>query len=941
MDERNPEPLKETMLLLQEAVICLSGGLFKPNISFGRLLLEFKNAMTSHSVSVWHARPFETVVAEMRASLDGLSEVEVEARRAAYGWNVLPEPPRPSAWKRFFRQFDNVLIYILLGSAVIAALLDHWVDVGVIVGVVLVNALIGYIQEGKAEEALEAVRRLLSPLARVWRGGHLIEVPARELVPGDIVVIEAGDRVPADLRLLRVKELRIDESALTGESVPITKTVEPLPEASSLSDRTNMAWAGTLVTYGQGVGIVVATGSSTEVGRITSLLTETSSVETPLLRKLNQFGRYLVVFILAMVGLVFVAGLFQGYTMAEMFMVAIAIAVAAIPEGLPAIITITLAIGVQIMARRRAIVRRLPAIEALGAVTVICSDKTGTFTKNEMTVRAIITAQRRYEVTGAGYAPEGHIQCEGKPVSPESDPDLLWLLRVGLLCNEAQLLHKDGQWILRGDPTEGALLPLAHKAGLDPQVIRRDFPRIDLLPFASEKQYMATLHQESSGRRVILLKGAPERVFALSGVGAYEEKLEFWRQAVRSLAGKGMRVLAFALREVSNQYEALSGVDIEAGGFQLLGVAGMIDPPRPEAIEAVRACHEASIQVKMITGDHPDTALAIAQQLGLKQVHTVVTGTEIAQTAPNKLTTLVRNHDVFARVSPEHKYRLVEAFQQAHEIVAMTGDGVNDAPALQKADVGIAMGQSGTEAAKEAADIVLTDDNFATIAAAIYQGRTIYDNILKAILFILPTNFAEAAIPVAAIALNLPDLPMLPVHILWVNMVTAVTLAISLAFESPEEAVMKRPPRPPNEPILSPFLLWRIAFVGTLVTIACLYLFLQLKSELLPIETARTATTNLLVMGEVFYLLNARQLTAFALNPRYLWANPYSWLSIGVLIMLQMAFTYASPLQTLLSTASISLREWGWILSWGAILFGVVEIEKFFWRRRIDARRKY
>ena len=895
--------------------------------------------MTSPT-SVWHARPVETVLAELKTSLSGLSEAEVEARRAVYGWNVLPQPPRPSAWKRFLRQLNNVLIYALLGSAVIAAILKHWIDVGVIIGVVFVNALIGYIQEGKAEEALEAVRRLLSPVARVRRAGRLIEVPAQDLVPGDIVVIEAGDRIPADLRLLHVKELRIDESALTGESAPISKSIGPLPESTSLHDRTNMAWAGTLVTYGQGIGVVVATGTSTEVGRITNLLTETASLETPLLRKINRFGHYLVAFILALAGIAFLLGLLRGYSLTEMFMVAVAIAVAAIPEGLPAIITITLAIGVQVMARRRAIVRRLPAVEALGSVTVICSDKTGTFTKNEMTVQAVTTAQRLYEVTGVGYAPEGCIEHEGKPITPEEDPDLLWLLRVGLLCNEAQLIQKDGQWIIQGDPTEGALLPLALKAGLDPQKVSREYPRIDLLPFASEKQYMASLHQDPSGQRVILLKGAPERLFALSGISTEEKRLESWRQAVRSMAGKGMRVLAFAMRAVPDQHEVLCDADIEAGGFQLLGIAGMIDPPRSEAIEAVQSCYEAGIQVKMITGDHPDTALAIAQQLSLKQVHKVITGDQIAQTPPNELIPLAEAHDVFARVSPEHKYWLVEAFKQAGEIVAMTGDGVNDAPALQKADVGIAMGQSGTEAAKEAADIVLTDDNFATIAAAIYQGRTIYDNILKAILFILPTNFAEAAIPMAAIALDLPELPMLPVHILWVNMVTAVTLAISLAFEPPEEAVMKRPPRPPNEPILSPFLLWRIVFVGTFMTVACVHLFLRLKSELLPIETARTATTNLLVMGELFYLLNARQLTAFALNPKYLLANPYSWISIGVLIGFQIVFTYASPFQTLLSTTSISLKEWGGILLWGAVLFGVVEIEKFFWRRYMAARSK-
>ncbi len=879
----------------------------------------------------WYTLSIQETLEKLNTSLGGLPIEEVQRRREQYGLNALPRPPRPSAWKRFLRQFHNALIYVLLISAVITAFLGHWVDAGVILGVVVVNALIGFVQEGRAEEALEAIRNLLSPRAKVRRQGRLLEVPAEELVPGDLVIVESGDRIPADLRLLQVKNLRIDESALTGESVPVSKGIDPLPEEVPLSDRTNMAWAGTLVTYGQGLGVVAATGSQTEVGRITTLLSETTTIETPLLRKIAQFGRSLVVFILILSGISFAVGLLRGYSLSEIFLASVAIAVAAIPEGLPAIVTITLAIGVQVMARRRAIVRKLPAVEALGSVTVICSDKTGTFTQNEMTVQAVITPQHRYDVTGSGYAPEGTLLLEGEPAPIAEDESLEWLLRVGLLCNEAELEQKGDQWVLTGDPTEGALLTLAAKAGLQKQDVAQTYPRVDILPFESEKQYMATLHQLPTGEKAIFLKGAPEKVLRLSIGEGQSEGGNFSRRAMKSLAGAGLRVLALAMRKVPAEKAQLTEADVEAGEFAFLGLVGMIDPPRPEAIEAVTACHEAGIQVKMITGDHPDTAIAIAHLLGMRRAESAITGVQIQTASVNDLTNLVRAHDVFARVEPEHKFRLVEALQKNGEIVAMTGDGVNDAPALKRADVGVAMGRSGTEAAKEAAAIVLTDDNFATIAAAIHQGRTIYDNIIKAITFILPTNFAEAAILLFAIALGLHKLPILPVQILWVNMVTAVTLAIALAFEPPEDTVMKRPPRPPNQPIMGSFVIWRILFVGGLLTIGCLWLFLT--SDELPIETARTLTVNMLVWGEIFYLLNSRQLIAPTLTKKHFLSNPYAWLSIGLLILMQLAFTYLPVMQTLFHTAAISLAEWGLITAMGVVLFVVVEVEKAFWRK--------
>ncbi len=887
----------------------------------------------------WHARPAAEVLASLDAGRQGLSAEQAARRLERHGRNLLPPPSRRGPLLRFLLQFHNVLIYVLLAAAVITAALGHWVDSFVILGVVVINAAIGFIQEGKAERALEAIRELLSPRAQVLRDGRRQEIEAAELVPGDIVFLASGDRVPADLRLVEVKSLRIEEAALTGESVAVEKGVEPVEAAAPLGDRACMAWSGTLVTYGQGTGVVAATGTATEIGRISRLLTEVEGLQTPLLRKMAQFGHWLTWAILGLAGASFAFGtLVRDYTAGEMFLAAVGLAVAAIPEGLPAILTITLAIGVQAMARRRAIVRRLPAVETLGSVTVICSDKTGTLTKNEMTVQEVATAGGAFAVSGTGYAPEGGFSIDAEETSPETHPELAEIARVAVLCNDANLSLEDGQWRLAGDPTEGALLTLGMKAGLDPKFEADSLPRTDVIPFESEHRFMATLHHDHEGRGYIYLKGAPERVLDLCAAQRRDGADQAidpapWHAAMEAAAGRGMRLLALASKPAAEGQRELAFADAEAGGFTLLAVLGLADPPREEAIRAVDACRAAGIRVKMITGDHAATARAIGAELKLGEEVHALTGAEIEVMDEARLRRAAVETEVFARASPEHKLRLVEALQAAGEAVAMTGDGVNDAPALKRADVGVAMGQKGTEAAKEAAEIVLADDNFASIAAAVEEGRTIYDNIRKAIVFILPTNGGQAGVLVAAILLGLAQLPITPVQILWVNMVTAVTLALALAFEPAESDVMRRPPREPKEPVLTPFMLWRVGFVSALLVAGSLGLFLWELERGAPIEVARTATVNLLLMGEVFYLFNCRRLTLPILSWEGLTGNRYVLGAIAVLLALQLAFTYAPWMQVLFHTAALDAAAWGRILLFGLAVLLVVEAEKVVVRR--------
>jgi magnesium-transporting ATPase (P-type) len=885
----------------------------------------------------WHHLDAEQVLRALDTTSGGLSTKEAARRLAIHGPNRLRPPRQRSPLLRFLLQFHNVLIYVLLVSAAITAALGHWVDTSVILGVVLINAIVGFVQEGKAESALAAIRKMLSPRALVLRDGQRREIPAEELVPGDWVLLQSGDKVPADLRLIEIKNLRIQEAVLTGEAEAVDKAVPPVSPEAAIGDRTGMAYSGTLVAYGQGIGVVVATGEATEIGRISALLEQVEEIVTPLLRQMAQFGRWLSAAIVLAAGATFAFGAYwRGLPKGEMFVAAVALAVAAIPEGLPAIMTIILAIGVQRMAGRNAIIRRLPAVETLGAVTVICTDKTGTLTRNEMTVQRVVTADRLFEVSGVGYAPTGGFNLNGAPILPEDAADLQAIARAARLCNDAVLREQDGEWRMEGDPTEGALLALAGKAGLDPVAERERFHRVDSIPFESEHRFMATLHHDHHGHGFIYVKGAPERVLAMCGreladAGSQSLRLDYWQNRIEELAALGQRVLAVAFRSTPETRSELTFEDVE-GGLILLGLLGISDPPREEAIRAVRQVRQAGIRVKMSTGDHGVTARAIAAQLGIGDGRKVLTGQELDALDDAALRDAVMDTDVFARASPEHKLRLVVALQANQQIVAMTGDGVNDAPALKRADVGVAMGVKGTEAAKEASEIVLADDNFASIAHAVEEGRTVYDNLRKAILFTLPTNGAEALVIIAAILFGV-TLPVTPVQILWVNMVTAVTLSLALAFEPAEAGVMRRPPRDSSEPLLSGFMLWRIAFVSVLVVIAPLGLFLWQLGQGMGLAEARTLAVNALVMGEICYLFNSRYVYDSVLSRDGLLGSRYVLASIGILLVVQMVFTYFPPMQRLMGTASMNASSWLVVTLAGLAVLLLVELEKAIWRQ--------
>ena len=891
----------------------------------------------------WHARDTDDVFETLNVTAKGLSGTEALYRKEIFGPNKLPDVKPTSPLVRFLMQFHNVLIYVLLGAAVTTAFLDHWIDTSVIFGVVLINAIIGFIQEGKAEDALRAIRNMLSPQAMVLRDGHRITVDAADLVPGDVVVLQSGDRVPADLRMIRTKGLKIEEAALTGESVAIDKTFAPLPEETVLADRTCMAHSGTLVTYGQGTGVVIATGAETELGRISQLVANVEQLTTPLLSQMAQFGRWLTGAILVIAGATFAFGVMvQGYTATQMFMAAVGLAVAAIPEGLPAIMTITLAIGVQRMASRNAIVRRLPAVETLGEVNVICSDKTGTLTRNEMTVRTIVTADGQYELSGTGYDPHGVIQIDGKDVIASDDKVLQNAIMAASLCNDAELEQRtDAQgteWVVHGDPMEGALLIAGLKADMQPESIIQQYPRTDLIPFESEHKFMATLHHSHDGEAFIFQKGAPERVLEMCSYvrtsdGDVPLDAAPWHERTETLAARGQRVLAVACKPGKRHVTELVFQDVTEG-LVLLGLFGFIDPPRDEAITAVAECQSAGITVKMITGDHSATACAIARQLNLENPNVALNGQELEGMSDDELRERVQDVNVFARVSPEHKLRLVSLLQARDLTVAMTGDGVNDAPALKRADVGVSMGNKGTEAAKEAAEMVLADDNFASIAHAVEEGRTVYDNIRKSILFILPTNGGEALAIIAAVLLGFQELPLTALQILWVNMITAVTLALSLAFEPPERDVMDRPPRHRGEPVLSGMFLWRIAFVSVILLIGTFGLFIWETEQGASIERARTIAVNTLIYFEIFYLFNSRYITAPVLNREGLFGNKYVLIAVSLLVVFQLGFTYLTPMQTLFGTTDIALMDWVRIVLVASSVLFLVELEKLLYRKK-------
>lgn len=880
-------------------------------------------------MSNWYLKDVATIFDELATSPNGLSTAEVNKRLNEQGYNRISEKKRSSPIKRFLLQFHNFLIYILIAASAITAALNEWIDAGVILGVVVINAVIGFLQESKAEAALASLKKMLSLQATVIRDGRQFSISAEQLVAGDIVMISAGDRIPADLRLFNLRNLHIDEAALTGESLPVSKHVDAIKDKAEIADQSNMIFSGTFATSGQGLGIVTETGDNTELGKIAGMLRGIENVTTPLTRQLASFSKTLTfVIILGCLAVYAFGTLIKGLPAIDVFMAAVAIAVSAIPEGLPAIMTITLAIGVTRMVDRNAIIRKLPAVETLGSTRIICTDKTGTLTRNEMTVTRIINAEGDFSFNGTGYAPTGSITCNQEHTNIENYPSLIFLLRAGLLCNESSLQHKDGEWSIEGDPTEAALVVAARKALLVQEDEKAKFPRDDTLPFESEQQFMATLNHDHYGNGFIFLKGAPERIIELcNSIEGEQQKFvqQDWIERVKEIASDGSRVLAIAYKHVPQQQEVLSFSDIEQGGFIFLGLTGMLDPVRQEAIDALVVCREAGISVKMITGDHALTARAVANKMHLGEE--VYTGVELDKLNDKEFEQVAKRVNVFARVSPEHKLRLVRTLQNQGEVVAMTGDGVNDAPALKQADIGIAMGITGTEVSKDAADMVVTDDNFASIANAVEEGRTVFNNLKKTIMFILPTNGGECLVIIWAIIMG-GLLPVLPLHILWINMITTVALAITLAFEPVEEGTMKVPPRVPNSALIEPGLLWRIILVSVIMAIGTYGLFMYETAQQASINEARTVAVNTIVFFEIFYIFNTRYLKANVLSFKGLFGNKAVLIGVVAVIIFQLLFTYTSLCNQLFKTAPITISSWLNIILVSAGLFFIVEIEK-------------
>ncbi|NBN63068.1 cation-transporting P-type ATPase [Pannonibacter tanglangensis] len=888
-----------------------------------------------------HADRPDDVLAALSSSPTGLTGAEAQERLARHGPNRLPQAVRRSPLRRFLAQFNNILIHVLIGSAAVTAALGHAVDSAVILAVVLGNAVIGFLQEGKAEQAMAAIRNLLAPRAAVLRDGMRQTVASETLVPGDVVLLEAGDKVPADLRLLWASRLQVEEALLTGESVPVEKAVEPVATDVPLGDRSCMAYSGTMVTQGTAGGVVVATGRQTEIGHISRMLSSVETLTTPLVVQMDRFARWLTAFILTVAALILVFGaLVLAYPFTDLFMAVVGLSVAAIPEGLPAVLTITLAVGVKAMARRNAIVRRLPAIETIGAVSVICTDKTGTLTRNEMMVASVAVGRDVFSLGGDGYAPSGPLHLGDREADARDHRLLLDLAEVAALCNDAAIRSRSGAWHVEGDPMEGALLAFAGKIGLAPEAGQAGWQRMQVIPFDARHRYMATLDLAPAGDAVLHLKGAPEAVLALCEVERRADGTRqptdtaYWQQVAHLFAGRGERVLALAARSGTVQAAAGRGTCAERfegpdllQGLELIGLVGLIDPPRPEAVAAVAECRAAGISVKMITGDHAVTAAAIGRQVGLAHPDRVLTGADLDRMSEPEIRAAVLETDVFARTSPAHKLQLVKALQAHGLTVAMTGDGVNDAPALKRADAGIAMGQKGSEATREAAQLVLADDNFASIVAAVREGRTVHDNIRKVIAWTLPTSTGQALTIVAALLAGL-TLPVTPVQVLWVNLITAVTLGLALAFEPSEPRTMMRPPRPRSEPIITPRLIWHIVLVGSLMLAGVSWMFTQALARGYPVELARTLAVNTLVAMEVFHLFNVRKLHGTSLTWTAIRGTRVIWLTIGLITAAQAALTYLPPLQQVFGTAAVPLADGLQVVGLGVALFVVVEVEK-------------
>lgn len=883
----------------------------------------------------WHSLESDKIVELFESNIgDGLGSFSIKHREEFFGKNELKEKKEDSKLKKFFMQFHNALIYILLGASIVTGFLQEWIDSGVIFAVVIINVIVGYIQEVKAQEAIESLKQMMHTDAVVIRDGKKITISSVDLVPGDIVLLESGAKVPADIRLLESRDLKVDESMLTGESLAVLKNISAHKQNITINDRKNMAYSGTYVTYGRAKGIVVATAQHTELGKIAHLIEETTSMETPLTKKIASFSKVLLYVILVLAVLTFLIGIFRDYSAVETFMASVALAVGAIPEGLPAAVTITLAIGVSRMAKKNAIIRKLPAVETLGSVTTICSDKTGTLTQNKMSVTNIFCAGRLYDVSGNGYEPNGNFLQNGQKID-YIDNDLFEVLRAGYLCNESYLINKDGQYVMSGDPTEGALIVSALKGGCDEHVLNTTFPRVDILPFESDRQYMATINKDiKNSQNIIYLKGSVEKSLDICEYEIIDSKIvnidkdKILLQAEK-YAGKGLRVLAFA-KKISVG-DKISDRELD-GGFIFLGLQAMMDPPRPEAIEAVKECKGAGINIIMITGDHALTAFSIAKMMSIVDENTkyedaVLRGKELFKLSDTQLIERVATVKVFARVEPEQKLRIVDALQARGEIVAMTGDGVNDAPALKQADIGIAMGMGGTEVAKEAADMILSDDNFSSIAHAVKEGRNVFDNLIKFITWTLPTNLGEGLVILVAIMLGL-TLPILPVQILWINMSTAILLGLMLVFEPQEDNIMKRAPRNPQESILTKTIITQMLVVGFYLLIASYAMFNYAISNGHTLEYARTVAVNIFVFIELFYLFSCKELGKSVFKTDIM-NNKLLLLGVALMSFIQITFTHAAPMNTMFKSEALDLTTWLQVLVIGVGVLFVVEIKRF------------
>ena len=888
----------------------------------------------------WHTHTPDELETTLQSNLDrGLAEREAQQRLAEHGPNELPGTPPVSALTLLLGQFTSVIIWVLIGAAVISGLLQEWVDAAAILAIVLLNALLGFVQEYRAEQSIAALRKLSITMARVIREGVIRSIPARELVPGDLVQIEAGDRVPADSRVVYATGLQTQEASLTGESTPVAKSGEPIPQAEvPLGDRQNMLFMGTIVVSGKGRALVTATGPQTELGKIAALIhreAQAEQEETPLQRRLEHLGHTLLWFSLGIVVVVFLLGALRGVPLVTMFLTAVSLAVAAIPEGLPAVVTITLALGVTRMVKRHALIRRLPAVETLGSTTVICSDKTGTLTKNEMTVTTLYQGGEIFTVTGEGYAPDGEIRSDGEPMTLVLKPGLMALLRASVLCNGADLRLEALLWHIVGDPTEGALLVAAAKAGLTKNHLEQENPWLGEVPFDSERKKMTVVRRTPSGP-VAFIKGAPDVLLRdcqawLTREGKIEPLADAIREEITAanqrLASQALRVLGMAMRPLDQIPDVYDATNLERD-LVFLGLAGMKDPIRPEAKAAVEACRAAGIRTVMITGDHKDTAVAIAKELGIMELgEHAISGAELNQLSDEELRDRVKTAAVYARVTAEHKLRVVRAWKQQGAVVAMTGDGVNDAPALKAADIGVAMGITGTDVTKEAADMVVMDDNFASIAAAVEEGRAIYDNIRKSVYFLLSCNISEILLMLLATLFRLP-LPLLPVQLLWINLVTDGLPALALAVDPADADLMQRPPRPPKEQFLTRARLLRLFVQGTFIAVLTLLAFLYcLYGMDLNLERARTLTFTVMVLAQLFHALNNRSedRSIFALG---LWTNKPLLATVGLSALLQVGIVSWPSVQSIFKIAPFDPEHWVFAIGIGMLPLVVMEIWK-------------